>query len=314
MLISSILLASASSIPQTSWIITYGNSIFITASGIAIKDMYDRYNRSRDIIIERERVERRIRGDSFEIFDLSTLEYIENEKMVSSFIDILESNVFGVIVVGAPNGAGKSTSLNMAVRKFKEKKQNSNIFYTTALTPGLFRESLGIPKDHLIRDYIPRNSFIFIDQIDLNELTDINKNFLVDLATSSVNSKKFIVIICVSNSEIFSNILKLNGSQKIIAAFPPSMFKWDEDRLRMFLKSQKPDLSEDKFEQLLALIRPSFNPGSVMRVLADSRIKRGEIDESVPFITKLVNDKVNQWELFQNVPDLGYIIDDNTYK
>lgn len=177
------------------FVYTVMTSTVVTAIGIILKDRYDTYIRSRTVENTGESVSERSIGDSWKAISLPPGEVIvETRNIVALLIKTLESDWYGVLLIGAPTGAGKSTYLSLAVKRYRTKNSinNNSIYYFDKFNIDLFSE-IGMPKGSHPSIYFPQNTLIIIDQIDLKEeqLTPELKDFIVYLATNSRNFKTY---------------------------------------------------------------------------------------------------------------------------
>lgn len=68
------------------------------------------------------------------------------------------------------------------------------------------------------------------------------EQYLVDLATDSRKSRSFHVIICVSNSDVFADmVMKYNGGQKIKQLCLPSVLKWSQEQIKRYISVSLPN-------------------------------------------------------------------------
>jgi len=80
---------------------------------------------------------------------------------------------------------------------------------TEALTERNLRVKLGVPEGRAFSDFLPIGSWIIIDQFDRATLNKSDRDFFTSLATSSVNSQGFSLMVhCVSQPGVFKSILE----------------------------------------------------------------------------------------------------------
>jgi hypothetical protein len=168
---------------------------------------------------------------------------VENKRLREKLFETFSAarSEGGLYIIGSPAHTGKSVSLQEALNAYKrEGSCGGDVKYIKAisvefekLTMELFKTSLGIPADKLMKDFLPAGSLIVIDQFNASSLSDSEKDLFTKLATSSFNFKTFAVIVSVSNVNTYKQLLQLNQGHKVFAACDPRLFHFSEDMMMM---------------------------------------------------------------------------------
>ena len=149
---------------------------------------------------------------------------------------------------------------------------------------------------------------MIIHQADLKVANmEALQNYIVSIATDSYNSDKFCILMCMSTTETFRQVLTCNGGQKVSMLCQPSELKWNANQLEVLIDSSFPEWSKDGKRELLQLTIPAMSPGVIVHLLNDIRIhKRGiedffDLDEVrrsdlISNVKKIAGD----WEKFEN--------------
>lgn len=179
---------------------------------------------------------------------------------------------YGMFVLGAPTGSGKSTMIGVVLEQFRRKQSNRHALYFKRGESILKRQSLnlllGFPEDDALSDNLPAGSILVIDQVDfpLCDLTADMKSYLRQIATDSYNSKRYHVVVVVSNPQVMRAILRLNNSEKIQALCPPGVLQWDQQLLRQLIEERFGSWTVADKEMLLHASTNAQAPGVVSHV------------------------------------------------
>lgn len=201
--------------------------------------------------------------------DLKGSKVIQHVVVTQAIRAALESKTGGITIIGLPSGSGKSTYVQKAVLEFVRETKTQIKFtrqgHTVLQRYGL-HTLLGISHLESISTYIPEGSVILIDQVDLDISGFDNdmSQYIVQLATDSRNTKKYSVIICVSNPEVYRRILNLNGGQKIKSLSDnPATMKWSQDQMTEYILWKYPSWTAQGRIDLLTLFSPASSPGAL---------------------------------------------------
>ena len=175
--------------------------------------------------------------------------YVKGCKAAEEIKNILERglNRGGLYVLGAPPDSGKSAHLQEILPFFLREHTNARakvVQFDAAevLSEGILREKIGIPENRAFSEFIPRNSWVIIDQFDRAKLKDHEGDFFTSLATSSFNSQGgFSVMVVVSSPRVYKAILDCNGKRKILPVCNPLDFQMDEKTMKAYISTVIPE-------------------------------------------------------------------------
>ena len=179
----------------------------------------------------------------------------------------------GVSILGSPAGSGKSTYLSRYIPLLAQENRVGFIFLKADadfLSQRGLHDHLGIPKNKKISDYIPKGTIIVLDQCDIKHrhIKPEMEQYVIDIATDSSNTLSFHVIVCVSDSDVFADmVMHYNNGQKISQLCLPSAVKWTHDQIKRYISVSLPDWSLDDLEKFTALLSDVKSPGPVWHAL-----------------------------------------------
>jgi hypothetical protein len=202
------------------------------------------------------------------------------DKIVSEII----SNTHGVFVFAAPQGIGKSTYLKMAAIKLQLNHPNIKLKLIKNGGSVLQNQNLNIllkvPSGRALSDYLPNNSVIILDQIDFkSSLSENLRNYLSDLATDSHNSKKFKVVLCVSDPIVTKEILSCNEYEKIYLLCRCRSLSWTKTLIDQLIRIKLAKLPIEQMDKLKRLVDDSNNsPGLVVKAFSIIGSSSGKVE------------------------------------
>ena len=239
------------------------------------------------------------------------IKYEENEEndvvLNDSITIVLQEREYGLLVISAPAGTGKSTYLMKALQKMTTKRRMK--FFTGGAYLQDFKKilsSFGMPDHAKLSTYLPKKSIVIIDQVDFtgaafNETIQAN---ITDLATDSHNSKKYLVILCVSDAKFAKKVLLCNGGEKINLVVPPVKLKWTKCDAEKFISlkmiSMKMNPEDEMMQPLLEDFAPCYNP----HIMRDYFKRKGWTKDAIKSRTKL---KEERWDEFATHMDCDFI-------
>eukprot|EP01036_Dinobryon_divergens_P025923 gene25923-34517_t len=137
--------------------------------------------------------------------------------------------------------------------------------------------SFGIPDYAKLSSYLPQGSIVIIDQVDFTAATfnETIRGNVIDLATDSHNSKKYLAILCVSDANLAKKVLDCNGGEKINLVVAPENLKWTEIDAEKFIRMK--NIPEDKIQFHLGLFAPCYNP----QIMQDYFKQKGWTDDAI---------------------------------
>ena len=192
---------------------------------------------------------------------------IENKALIDKIVGNLIGESFGLFVFAAPTGSGKSTFIKMAIRKIQELSNGNQFMIKLCMNGGQLLEKRSlhdhfkIPLHRPLSRYIPRGSIIILDHADVNpQLPHAVGDYLTELATDSANSKRYKIVVCVSNAILASRLIALHSGEKVHKLCCPSALQWSEVQAMEYMIENK--ISETSRMKLLEIVRKSYySPG-----------------------------------------------------
>lgn len=180
--------------------------------------------------------------------------YVKDCKAAEEIKNTLEQglNRGGLYVLGAPPDSGKSAHLQEMLTVFLREHIHARAKVVQfdaveVLSEEKLREKIGIPKNRAFSEFIPRNSWIIIDQFDRGKLKDHEGDFFTSLATSSANSRGgFSFMVVVSSPRVYKTILACNGKRKILPVCNPLDFQIDEKMMKAYISTVIPKADADR--------------------------------------------------------------------
>jgi hypothetical protein len=185
----------------------------------------------------------------------------------------------GAFVLWAVHGSGKTTILRQAAgnlirsdrnalfldaAEFKHQRHVHPLLWLHAalgnLEPDLSYASFLPPPTHGI--YSPPPTCIIIDQFDHMIHHEHAESFVVGLAEKSRLTKRFSVIVSVTNPENARTVLRWNGGEKVKLVGGPHVGCWEADRIRALI--QQLHLPDDQRDKLLELGTIAKTPAYVL--------------------------------------------------
>ena len=162
-----------------------------------------------------------------------------DDQVLSKIVSKIIGKNLGIFVFAAPVGSGKSTLIKMAM---KEIKNSNRRFKVKLIENGDFvlrmrslHDSLKIPADRCLSEFLPKDSIIIVDQVSMQ--TKFNRDlyaYLNGLASDSASSKKYKIIICVSDASLATQILQCDALKIRKLRLPDEMI-WSEKRALQFM-------------------------------------------------------------------------------
>jgi hypothetical protein len=180
----------------------------------------------------------------------------------------------GVYVFGAPTSAGKTTYVNEAVMTIRTRypKMIVRVFGNGKVLladQGIHRR-LGVPEDKLLSKFIMKGAVLIIDQADMSmaNFEQSMCDYIVELATDSSNSKRYSVIVCVSDPHVYRTIIRLNGMEKVAPIVRDvNTVKWSKDQMKALISSGLHHWSDRDRIALVEVCAISCSPGVVKQAI-----------------------------------------------
>lgn len=218
----------------------------------------------------------------------------------------------GVSVLGCPAGSGKSTYIGKYIPLLARKNGVGFIFLKVDgefLSQHGLHHHLGIPRTKRISEYIPKGTIIVLDQCDLKHrhIKPEMEQYIVDLATDSRNSRSFHVIICVSNSDVFADmVMRYNNGQKISQLCLPSTIKWTPNQIKLYINLSLPNWTTNDREKFATLFNNVKSPGPVWDALqiieVDSLCSYKDLDKGIHALIRVsLTTLAKSWVEFDKV-------------
>ena len=235
---------------------------------------------------------------------------IPHDVVTDKIISIIEGHRGGITVIGAPMASGKSTYIGVAVKHVKANNPQAIIKTmdngTSMLVGNGLHGAFGILPSKPLSTFLTKGTVLIIDQADMlpSRLDDIMQEYIVQIATNSRNSKKYTVILCVSNPEVYAILLGLNGRDKIKPLFSdPENMKWNSIQMMQYIAASLPHWTVADRECLMDLCSPAGSPGvlwnAVTTVRQFAQFEKVN-DADIREIRREVEHKVAMWSSFNN--------------
>lgn len=208
----------------------------------------------------------------------------------------------GMWIFGTPSGTGKSTYLDKCIKKFRAENPERYVvlFHTgiAILTNGGLHAQFGVPLNESLSGYIPQGTIIVIDQVDCftENLSLQTKDYLLQLATTSYNSKSFSIIVSVSKPSVMMALLKLNGYEKIRDLCDPLFAKWTIIEARAYVNMLFQSWSEDEKEELIMACNNTYSPSVLHQACSFSKKKKNNKKEVRNCVKLWSSQKAKEWE------------------
>ena len=151
---------------------------------------------------------------------------------------------------------------------------------------------LGIPHHKTLSDFIPEGSIIIIDQVDFtgDAFNETIQSNITELATDSHNSKKYLVILSISNPNFALKTLGCNGSEKINIMFSPLDLRWTVNEAKKYLLLK--EMKEKELHNTIDLFKLCYCP----KILRDYVFK---INPDRNIFERRAENKNKQWNEFE---------------
>lgn len=208
----------------------------------------------------------------------------------------------GMWIFGTPSGTGKSTYLDKCIKKFRAENPGRYVvlFHTgiAILTNGGLHAHFGVPQNESLSGYIPQGTIIVIDQVDCfkENISLQTKDYILQLATTSYNSKSFSIIVSVSKPSVMMELLKLNGYEKIRDLCDPLFAKWTDVEARAYVNKLFQSWSEHEKNELILACGGIYSPSVLHQACSFSKTNKVN-REAVRNCAKLwSSQKAKEWE------------------
>jgi hypothetical protein len=200
--------------------------------------------------------------------------------------DALEDEDGGVWIFGAPAGYGKTTYLAHQIETFRMKFPKREVIVfpngTSVLNNKKISQVLGVPENEPLSRYIPDGSIIVLDQFDIGEsLSEDTKEYIRDLATDSRNSKKYSVIISVSNYQTMFDLLSINGGEKVKDICHPNFIQWTDTEVAHYINKMFNDWTDNNKHRLIESCESARSPGVLFDVYKMKQSGRHSVDDII---------------------------------
>lgn len=140
----------------------------------------------------------------------------------------------GVRVVYAPTHSGKTTYITRAAYDGISNGRSVEYYSAVRSKQHLFK-LMGITASECsVSDVVRPNTTIIFDQLDDTMTTDL-RELVKHLAVDSFNTKKYNAVLSVSDPALCSDIVALNGGQKITLLAQGPHFRWGADEVDAYI-------------------------------------------------------------------------------
>ncbi len=235
--------------------------------------------------------------------DVCLVPYYTIERCID---DSLEDQDGGVWIFGAPAGSGKTTYLGRQIQIFRSKfpKREIVIFPNgiTVIRDKKINQILGVPDNEPLSRYLPEGTVIVLEQFDISvSLSEETKEYILDLATDSRNSKKYSVIISVSNPKTMIDLLKINGGEKVKDVCHPKYIKWTRTEVTQYINEMFYDWTDEEKRNLIESCKLSCSPGVLFDAYKIKQSGRYSVNDVVNFAKNLDVNKSKKWDEFDTI-------------
>ncbi len=169
-----------------------------------------------------------------------TKDMIRNDQLITALKEMMvKPKMCEVFVIAAPPGSGKTMYMAVAINELLMLKDSNyklphlKIFYNEGLDLDYFTR-IGIPEGYALRDFLPADSIVVFDQVDMPSLDAAQCAFITRIATQAHNScGHFRIVFQVSNATIGNQILTLTKGKSSLGVHP-SLYRSTGNELAKF--------------------------------------------------------------------------------
>lgn len=170
---------------------------------------------------------------------LQDIPYVKNPKVIGIIDDAFHSNKGGIQVLFAPAGTGKTTYLALVSQEHKVKGEHVEFVSCAASKQHLYACLNILNEAFQLSEVLPEKTVLVLDQMETPILGPELKSMLLEIALDSRKSKRFNVILSVSNIEAAKKILSLNGNDKIKSLGRCAEYRWGRELVTAYVEQSK---------------------------------------------------------------------------
>lgn len=235
--------------------------------------------------------------------DVCVVPYYAIERCID---ESLKDDDGGVWIFGAPAGSGKATYLARQIDKFRSNYPHRKIVVfpdgISVIKDKKINDLLGIPENEPLSRYLPHGTIIILGHFDITEssLREAKEN-ICELATDSRNSKKYSIIISVSNPKTMIDLLNINGGEKVRDLCHPRCIKWTSTEVTQYINKMFSNWTEQEKHCLIESCQLSCSPGVLFETYKMKQSGRYSSDDVVKFAKNLDTNKSKEWDDFDSI-------------
>lgn len=214
--------------------------------------------------------------------------FVENMQLKGALRNAMLNPLCALHCLYAPPGFGKSRAITTTATELVNRGHLSGAVVLCAdnnvrernlnnwlkLRLGLQSSTLSLPELLPANDGPDHRPFLIVlDQFDQAVANPYLTGFIESLATDSVRAKNFVVLVAVSNVDLYNQILRMNGGQKIQSVYGniSDLPRWDAGMLwRLYYEKRsvwRLDHLEPVLDQLIAIAAQVGTPEFLLSFL-----------------------------------------------
>lgn len=165
----------------------------------------------------------------------SGLPFISHKKSLDVVRKCLEPDAYGLHVIHAPKGCGKTVSLTHLAAKAVAQGRSIQYYSCMNGIPCLY-QCMGVSKlSAKCSGFLPVNTTVILDHVNCIPNAEL-REMVTRLATDSTESRKFNVVMAVSEAFVAASVLAVNKGLHIHHTGQCEDFKWGADEIDQFIK------------------------------------------------------------------------------
>eukprot|EP01138_Halocafeteria_seosinensis_P011682 gb/GECG01011938.1/.p1 GENE.gb/GECG01011938.1/~~gb/GECG01011938.1/.p1 ORF type:complete len:220 (+),score=27.86 gb/GECG01011938.1/:1-660(+) len=205
-----------------------------------------------------------------------------------------------MFVVYSPTGTGKTTYVHTYLNQWLKANPNKQRYALWLTSSYSLKSHLHIP-DNSVSRWTPDGSIVVIDAAEAMEWDEKARASLLSLAIESRNTKKYNVIVVVSDREKADTILRLNGNDKVAPLCAPATFQWGAEEVDKFIEDSFKCLTTSDREFLKKEAKGAACPGFLQEMMTHYNDKKTLTSGDHAFIKQRALMRIEEWKSFQEL-------------